>query len=745
MSVSNPIKLTMIVPFRDEGVVPWYLERLEDLCRQFPKNDQIEFMVVDSGSIPESRKECERICAENGVTYVFHDTMGEAFQIGAVRDHGVIHAKGAAVSFLDIDLRFADDFYDRLLDLMRIERISQYKNRFFVIPCLYLSKEGTDAFLESEDPAKFTEFYMAWLRGDRGMIETLAPCSSVMVVDRNHYLSVGGHHPEMRGHGYEDFELYHRLMHEAGELPRADHYYSDAKTWDRATYNGFRAQLSVLGQQAIHIGLFVVHLWHPRLKTLSFYSGAHMSKNRERWYDLFKEFDRDHYHPSPLVDADHREKTVAFIGAERSNAARCLRDAIPQLGQVVYLSELDFVDEEGDFLREEFEAVIDRFGIEQIIFQNPYGRDERLHMYRWCRETSFPFLCFERGALPDSWFFDPNGFNADSSSYDARHWDLPLSAEDDENIADYVKSVVTGGSDLEKQGNRVGPEALASRLSVGGRKVLFVPLQRPNDTVIRHMSGALEDWDEFVALIDGAAKHLRRRGWTVLVKKHPLETETPELEYARYVPQDTHFKDLIDLADAVALINSGVGVYTMMANKPTYVFGDAFYAIDGVNKTLSHKDPAVIADEIDAGYDLDTSTTRRFVHYLVNEFYSFGKAKTFTRTEPDGALMTVTEKIDFYELRLPNGRGFSYEPKPSFAIPKGAPALSMFKLDFFNKSRGKAPAREKVAPDALALLEIQKRKNRPRPLRKLIKLGKDPKGFFRDAKFAPLRSLRHVF
>ncbi|WP_230478948.1 hypothetical protein, partial [Kingella kingae] len=39
-----------------------------------------------------------------------------------------------------------------------------------------------------------------------------------------HYLSVGGHDLAFRGHGYEDFELFHRLLCEDYIVPKSQDY-----------------------------------------------------------------------------------------------------------------------------------------------------------------------------------------------------------------------------------------------------------------------------------------------------------------------------------------------------------------------------------------------------------------------------------------------------------------------------------------------------------------------------------------
>lgn len=661
--VSRAPRLSVIVPFRDEGVVPWFLPRIEELCEAFPSHDEIEFIVVDSGSVPGAQRACRQICKRTGVRYLHHDTRGQTFSAGAARDYGARHASGRAITFFDIDLRAPADFWNRLLTFMTAFGISDYKKRFFAVPALYLTEGGTAEFLAADEATRYADFYLRWMHGDTHSVQEMAPCSSVGVIDRLHYLSIGGHNPIFRGHGFEDFELYHRLLEEEGRIPKPDTYLKETKTWNTATYNGFRSRLALLGRPAMLSSLFVVHLWHPRPKSLSFYNSNSMKTVREIWPEVFTAFDKSNDHPTALLPAAALKQKILVFGKPKTNITRCLRDALPLLGSPVFLSEHDFMNDDGEFLEEEFESILSHHRIERVLFNSPYGNDARLQAYNWCRKTRFPFLVFERGAFPESWFFDDNGFNADSKSYDRINWDHPISDKEDEAAHGHITRFIGGDEALEKQGDRIGGAALAEKLRIGGKRVLFVPLQRPSDTVTVHMAGPIGGCDQFLSAIDETARLLKRKGWVVLCKKHPLETDSPTLAHAQYVPEDTNFMDLLELADSVALINSGVGVYAMMTGKPCYIFGNAFYAFDGVNKTIETTDPEEICQQIVSGHDVDMVTVRRFISYLVERFYSFGTPRTLARAEADGSLRTLTTAIDFYDIKIPGMPRLSYKKR----------------------------------------------------------------------------------
>ena len=747
-SLNPNYKLSLIIPFRADPSLPYLLDRLEDQLVSMPRHPQVEILVVDSGSSNKDREICQKLCESSSVTYLYHDSEGKTFSIGEARDYGVCNALGDAITFLDVDLRISFDFWSRLLPLMEVMGISNKKKAFFAIPCLYLSQSGTSEFLTSNERTRFIDFHQRWLHGDTISIDSMAPCSSVMIVDRLHYMSIGGHRPEFRGHGYEDFELYHRLIGEENILPRASDYYKDTKNWEASTYSGFRSQFSILGQAALQSNLFVIHLWHPRPKSNNFY-GSVAHKNRTIWMDFFKQFDENKEHPEPLINSAVRQEKIIFFGKPFTNASRALRDIFPLLGDRLYISEFELVDDDNNFQEDKFLELVKLHKITKILFPNPYGNEVRKSIYQWAQKNNFPYYCWERGALPDSWFLDPKGFNSDSSSYNRIHWDFPLSEDQTQQTKHYISRTLRGELSLEKQGERIGGDALLQRLKIGGRKVLFVPMQRPSDTVIKYMSDDIGEYQNFITFIDDVAKKIKPFGWIVLCKRHPLETESPQLIHANYVDENTHFIDLLEVADAVALVNSGVGVYAAMLGKPCYHFGNAFYSFEGINKKMSIHEIDDFVKQVLVGYKVNQETVLRFINYLTQKFYSFGASKTKIRAETDGSLRSITTGIDFYEIRVPGLDPKIYTPLVRNSLSSTAPIFSKFHLDIIQKKKSiKDKENFSVGKHTSIASKIHsptvpEKNNRSQAL--WLKFRHKPHRFFKDSKIAAIRPLRFLF
>ena len=592
---------------------------------------------------------------------------GETFSIGVARNIGAQHATGPVVAFCDVDLRLSPDGWHRLLDYSQAFGVGQFRKRYFCVPCLYLTEQGTAEFIAAPPEVRVMEFMLRWQNGDTRSVQLMAPCTSFIVVDRLHFLAHGGYSAHFIGHGFEDFELHHRLIDDMGGFARPENYYHDYGDWYFPEYKGFRALFSLIGRGALERNVVAVHLWHERPKQLEFYQAK--PKNKERLAQAMRAVDAADVRPPPLVAREAQSMRFMFFGGQDSRSARTLRDVFPIVGRPIYTSDNDLVDESGAFDARRFERWLQTNGVNRVLFPNPYRTTARRGAYRWCREREFPYLVFERGALVDSWFFDPGGFNADSQSYGREKWDRRLTEPEERRVRKYIDWYLAGSETLERQGTLVGVDTLARALRFVGRKVLFVPLQRPSDTVTVHMAGVAGTFSGFLSFIDRCAERLYEEGWVVLCKRHPFETSAPVLRWAQYVEPDTNIVDLVQLADAVALMNSGVGLYAMMMGKPCYIFADAFYAFKDVNEVVSSLDVEHFCASIRKGTTIDECAVRRFIHYLRFEFYSFGRATYNMWQDTDGAMRKAAKLIDFTEIRIPGMPFRVYSPADTGLVP----------------------------------------------------------------------------
>jgi hypothetical protein len=115
--------------------------------------------------------------------------------------------------------------------------------------------------------------------------------------------------------------------------------------------------------------------------------------------------------------------------------------------------------------------------------------------------------------------------------------------------------------------------------------------------------------------------------------------------------------DLLELCDAVALVNSGVGLLASLFNKPVYYFGKSYYAHPGINRHVQSA-TALFLNAVRNPVQFDAEVRDRLIHHLTKRVYSFGKFETELVRQKEGHLINVTRQIDFYDLKLPFSRLF---------------------------------------------------------------------------------------
>ncbi|MFK9084288.1 hypothetical protein [Pseudomonas neuropathica] len=335
---------------------------------------------------------------------------------------------------------------------------------------------------------------------------------------------------------------------------------------------------------------------------------------------------------------------ILALGDRFSAAYKSIESTISEFGTITFREEGSFqkADEAITFVRNS--------SFDMVIMPNPYGNERRRWIYTHLKTLGFPVLVFDRGALPGSWFFDL-GFNADSATYHPLTWDKPLTEEENEAVNIYIEEAKTHAP-LENQAPAIGGSQLKEDLGLTGKKVLFVPFQRPSDTTIKFFSGQVASFDNFVKLVSKTKNLLQQYSdeWVIVAKKHPLEQNRPSAD-VMYVDDDTHIHDLIEMSEAVLLVNSGVGVISALFNKPVLHAGHAFYSHPNINHSVNTAED--IAYWLHSGFKPCENTRNRFIHHLVNNVYSFGKFETELVQQKDGSYRNITRKIHFDKVNVP--------------------------------------------------------------------------------------------
>lgn len=713
--------LTVVMPVRVSSDREDIIDRLEYalLDSRIPR-DEVTFLVVDDGSGEREREALLSRCNELRFAYLGLDTQLEPFSIARARNYGAMHAGSKYILFQDVDLMTYDGFYEQLLREIEAQRLQQDVTRFLMFGVVYLTEEATRAFLEMPSEGRRQRFLQAAYEDDRRYVEKISTGTSVVLMNREYYLARGGNDEDFREWGFDDHEFICRCALRARQFAAPREFlmdYRNFRTIDE--YRGWRSVYRLFGDMTFMKGLALFHAWHD-LDLGSDYARGR-DRNEQLFHRKLERFLETGEEPTPLPSICEG-RTLLF---STTNPFVYNREVLPRLGEI-------FVEDEKELDGEGLLRLVAEHRIDRVLFHNPYASAKRLELYRAVRDANVPLLVAERGALRESVFFDPGGFNAESPSYHADRWDRELTDEERHQVEAYIREERRREDSLEGQASRVGARRAAQDLGLQpDDRVLFVPLQRPSDTVIEHFSGPIGGQVEFLRLVAGVAAALEGK-WRVVVKKHPLEDNAPMIPNA-VSAHDHNVKDLLDLCDAVLVINSGVGVLGMMWERPVLYAGEVFYGHEEINRQVSSVREVVEA--LESPFRPSREKMLRFIAYLINEFYSFGKFVTRETPWRGGGRMTVTTDIDFYQIRnigrteyVRRVAGMPTVPTSSILFDRYRPDLAKHGVD--RMGRGGTTSLRPGTSTVGMLTRVQNW----RPLRRLRKLRRSPKEFFADSK-----------
>jgi hypothetical protein len=294
----------------------------------------------------------------------------------------------------------------------------------------------------------------------------------------------------------------------------------------------------------------------------------------------------------------------------------------PPCKKFISLGNHEFIPPFGEYLDIKYSASISEvLNSDRTFLGWNWYLQPNLKIFSHRKKAGLPFFCMERGALPGSLFFDPNGFNFSSSSYSRSNWDKSLSGKEALIISKYTEAFKRDNKSLESQSSSISSEnpflSFVSNFLKFDR-VAFVPLQLHDDSVIGYFSGWSKDLGSFIKNITTLAGN--NKNILFLYKNHPLSKCASGSSENLICVDNFHFKDCINYSDLVITINSGIGLQSMIYGKPVLICGDAFYEFNDINiKTQNLND-------LQASLSTDLTPNResifRFLYWLNFKFYS---------------------------------------------------------------------------------------------------------------------------
>ena len=262
----RPLLLSIIIPIKITFQNRFLLTRVKWIIKSF-SNKNIELIIIDSSKKNRYSTSLKNLCEPRYIEY-FYLEMSDIYSASKARNYGSKQARGENLLFYDVDLVVKNNFLERVL-----EDIKDLKApKFTIYPCLYLSESKTKAIEEkSLESQIFEETKERYMEGFNDEVLYLAVNTSTILVNKEHFFNIGAYNEVYKGHGYEDFELIHRLYMAYPIVQREDDYVMDFKTPFPQLYKGFRQYFAYYALPNFFKGNYTLHLWHPRPLTKKYY------------------------------------------------------------------------------------------------------------------------------------------------------------------------------------------------------------------------------------------------------------------------------------------------------------------------------------------------------------------------------------------------------------------------------------------------------------------------------------------
>lgn len=198
------------------------------------------------------------------------------------------------VVLLDVDI-----FPDFTLFMSCATDIHNELVPFHILPCLYLTKYGSDYLRKKTSIEEIKQKYFSFSRKE---FLHLACPSSIVVMKSEDYREIKGFNSAFNGHGYEDFDFLLRLSERYNIINKAADFLIETSHRAPLLSTGFRKELGMHCINALIEKKLTFHLYHSRDNEDNYY------QRRKINYQLFSKLHQhdvsvnEHYSSSLLEE-----------------------------------------------------------------------------------------------------------------------------------------------------------------------------------------------------------------------------------------------------------------------------------------------------------------------------------------------------------------------------------------------------------------------------------------------------------
>lgn len=268
--------LSVIIPIKINNDNKFIFSRIKHILNYFEFSEVVEVIIIDSTFELDDSELLKNIINEYKNTKYIYEVIEDPYSAAIARNMGAKLSSGEYVVFFDVDLICNSDFFKRILDdIQSLRHLSHFA--FNVYPCLYLSREYSREIEELISNETYNgklvmhEALNSALEGCKNKVLYPAINTSTILVNKSHFLQVGGYDEDFSGHGYEDFYLLHVLSSYYPLAKKEKDYKLDYKTDYPGLYLGFRRHFAFYSFENLFRGMYTLHLYHSRDRNKKYY------------------------------------------------------------------------------------------------------------------------------------------------------------------------------------------------------------------------------------------------------------------------------------------------------------------------------------------------------------------------------------------------------------------------------------------------------------------------------------------
>jgi predicted glycosyltransferase involved in capsule biosynthesis len=723
--------ITVVIAVRLHSRNGWVAERIAALAGYYQPRPHL--LIVDFGSDESHREQVAEACRSAGVELLRVEDDG-VFCLAKARNCGASHARSELLFFSDIDCFGESDLFARLVAHANALEMSAVFDHVVNLPVHHLGPLPTAEFFaatttEARSAALSRAMTRSVFAAPVERAEYVDPHSNFFLIRRDFFDYLGGVNETFRGHGSEDFEFLLRLSLYSQQYPMPDRPADDlslsqASAGTRQPYRGFRRLFELMAYPSLAAGLRIAHMHHER------------DKDATGWHEN-KDWSRTRFSEQVMPFLESRRRLLDYDWMPRSRRALVLihqeahADVFFPLRLAGYRLTTAISGDEASLQRGLL--LIERREVDAVAVFNPYMSSHRdlKPLFGAALQQGVRTIVFERGALPESWYYGPDMSYADPD-YAALELDADAFSEQELALTDaYIARLRAGEATLESNGSYAATAERFRELRAKHERVCLVPLQLPDDVAVTRFNEGYPPYPDFLRELPAAMA--ARADVLFLVKSHPLSARPFEGASANVIVcgPDDNIHALIDCADAVVAYNSGVGLLALVHGKRLITLGNAFYNRPGLGKRARSAAEAIELALGDAAGFHD-APVRLLVAWLVLRKYSFFRSESVLRKLTDRKSHGYRNML-WYRLNLDGTHVARRAGLEARVHPRSHAAV---RLGIADELEERARSRRAEEPSTRA-----SSMRRATPSAKLDKLLRDPKRFLADSRSRTLRAL----